>query len=473
MSSIFHDENGDAQNATNQRISKLETMQANVRGQLQRQQRSVLGTIQPKMMAAGGHKFPPPFPKPGTQGRAYLGKGKMQVYYDKEKSVAPTRLSVDPVCIPRASFKQDQENIQPNLSKDKLTHFQKGTKKEMTRVPFQPLAPLKEAQQGLTRVPLQPVGRTSHAREVLPSDKSSESVKSVVQVFQDEISRISHLRDDSLRADSPMQWDSSIVLPTSILKTVEDVDLVRYRPKHNYIRKQPDITSQMRSILVEWLVEVAEEYNLELETLYLTISYLDRFLSVMSVLRGKLQLVGVTAMFIAAKYEEIYPPEISEFTYITDDTYTKEQVLKMEHLMLRVLEFNMCAPTPLVFFSKFVSDANANESTIRLGLFMLELALIETETLKYLPSELASAAFYLTFEIKDVFLCEKKFQEVTSYTVQALRDPIAHLQHILSLSFKHPQMQVIRNKYSLPKYFHVASLIKEEKTDSPMKIGAE
>ena len=56
----------------------------------------------------------------------------------------------------------------------------------------------------------------------------------------------------------------------------------------------------MRSILVEWLVEVAEEYNLELETLYLTISYLDRFLSVMSVLRGKLQLVGVTAMFIAA-----------------------------------------------------------------------------------------------------------------------------------------------------------------------------
>ena len=80
--------------------------------------------------------------------------------------------------------------------------------------------------------------------------------------------------------------------------------------------------------------------------------------------------------FIYRKYEEIYPPEISEFTYITDDTYTKEQVLKMEHLMLRVLEFNMCAPTPLVFFSKFVSDANANESTIQLGLVRKRLLLM-------------------------------------------------------------------------------------------------
>ena len=63
MSSIIHDENGDAQNATNQRMSKLEAIQANVRGQLQRQQRSVLGTIQPKVMAAGGHRIPPPFQK--------------------------------------------------------------------------------------------------------------------------------------------------------------------------------------------------------------------------------------------------------------------------------------------------------------------------------------------------------------------------------------------------------------------------
>ena len=112
------------------------------------------------------------------------------------------------------------------------------------------------------------------------------------------------------------------------------------------------------------------------------------------------------------------------------------------------------------FFTGDILHTFANVTLDKVGMpenyipfqYMLELALIETETLKYLPSELASAAFYLTFEIKDVFLCEKKFQGITNYTLQTLRDPIAHLQHILSLSFKHPQMQVIRNKYSLPKY---------------------
>jgi len=75
---------------------------------------------------------------------------------------------------------------------------------------------------------------------------------------------------------------------------------VRYRPKVDYMRKQVDITHTMRSILVDWLVEVAEEYKLSGETLCLTVSCIDRFLSVMSVVRGKLQLVGAAAMFIAA-----------------------------------------------------------------------------------------------------------------------------------------------------------------------------
>ena len=93
------------------------------------------------------------------------------------------------------------------------------------------------------------------------------------------------------------------------------------------MKKQPDITNAMRSILVDWLVEVADEYKLQAQTLYLAISYIDRFLSKMSVMRGKLQLVGAASMFVAAKFEEIHPPEVDEFVYITDDTYTRSQVL--------------------------------------------------------------------------------------------------------------------------------------------------
>ena len=101
---------------------------------------------------------------------------------------------------------------------------------------------------------------------------------------------------------------------------------LKNRPKPNYMKRQTDINYGMRAILVDWLVEVADEYKLLPQTLYLTINYIDRFLSVMSVLRGKLQLVGTACMLIASKFEEIYPPEVSEFVYITDDTYTAKQV---------------------------------------------------------------------------------------------------------------------------------------------------
>lgn len=101
---------------------------------------------------------------------------------------------------------------------------------------------------------------------------------------------------------------------------------VKYMPKAKYMRKQADINMSMRAILVDWLVEVGEEYKLLPQTLYLTVNYIDRFLSIMSVLRGKLQLVGTACMLLASKFEEIYPPEVSEFVYITDDTYTSKQV---------------------------------------------------------------------------------------------------------------------------------------------------
>lgn len=120
-----------------------------------------------------------------------------------------------------------------------------------------------------------------------------------------------------------------------------------------YMRKQQDISHSMRTILVDWLVEVGEEYRLQNETLCLAVSYIDRFLSVMSVVRAKLQLVGTAAMFIAAKYEEIYPPDVGEFVYITDNTYTKKQVLRMEQLILKVLTFDLCVPTTSVFLNAY------------------------------------------------------------------------------------------------------------------------
>jgi hypothetical protein len=88
-----------------------------------------------------------------------------------------------------------------------------------------------------------------------------------------------------------------------------------------HAQSQRDINATMRGILIDWLVEVAEEYRLESETLFLAVNYIDRFLSQVPVNRSKLQLVGVTCMLVAAKYEEIHPPAVDEFVYISDNTY--------------------------------------------------------------------------------------------------------------------------------------------------------
>ncbi len=110
----------------------------------------------------------------------------------------------------------------------------------------------------------------------------------------------------------------------------------------------------MRAILVDWLVEVAEEYKLCADTLYQTVNYIDRFLSMHVVQRNQLQLVGVSCMWVAAKYEEIYPPNVADFCYITDNTYSREQVVGMEEMILKKLSYELTVPTAKMFLRRLL-----------------------------------------------------------------------------------------------------------------------
>lgn len=93
--------------------------------------------------------------------------------------------------------------------------------------------------------------------------------------------------------------------------------------RSGFMNRQPDINEKMRAILIDWLVEVHLKFKLVPETLYLTVNLIDRYLEKVEVMREKLQLIGVTAMLIASKYEEIYAPEVQDFVYITDKAYSK------------------------------------------------------------------------------------------------------------------------------------------------------
>ncbi|XP_038902412.1 cyclin-A1-1-like [Benincasa hispida] len=174
------------------------------------------------------------------------------------------------------------------------------------------------------------------------------------------------------------------------------------RPSTDFIEKiQKEINLNMCGILIELLVEVAEEYRLVPDTLYLTVNYIDRYLSGNSMDRQRLQLLGVDCMMIASKYEEICAPQVEEFCYITDNTYFKEEVLQMESSVLNNLMFKMTAPTPKCFSRRFVRAAQGSTDEVSsmqlecLASFLAGLSLLEYNMLCYAPSLVAASAIFL------------------------------------------------------------------------------
>jgi hypothetical protein len=151
----------------------------------------------------------------------------------------------------------------------------------------------------------------------------------------------------------------------------------------------------MRAILVDWLVEVHMKFRLVPETLYLAVNILDRYLSIVDVERSRLQLVGVTALFIASKYEEIYPPEVRDCVYITDRGFTRQEVLDMENDILTNLAFKITVPTGHPFMKRFLFITNANKTMKYAANYYMERVLQEHEFLAFRPSIVAAAAVCL------------------------------------------------------------------------------
>jgi hypothetical protein len=123
---------------------------------------------------------------------------------------------------------------------------------------------------------------------------------------------------------------------------------------------QKDINPSMRTILVDWLNDVCMEYKLVKETLYLAVNIVDRVLSEVAVSRGKLQLVGVTSLYISAKYFELVTPNVDDYVYITDNSYSKEQIVDLELLILNTVRWNLSPVLNTDFLDRYLIATNAN-----------------------------------------------------------------------------------------------------------------
>jgi len=225
---------------------------------------------------------------------------------------------------------------------------------------------------------------------------------------------------------------------------------------------QKDINSTMRGILVDWLVEVAEEYKLTADTLYLSVLYIDRCLSVHTVARTQLQLVGVTCMLIASKYEEIYAPQVDEFCYITDNTYRREDVLAMERTVLDALNFELTQPTTKTFLRRCLRAAEADAKAEFLANFFCELALLEYSFLRFPQSTVAAAAVSLALMTLGRAPWSATMEHYTKFVKADLRECVEAL-HACHLATQSSSLSSVREKYSQVKFKSV-SLIKADRS---------
>ena len=230
----------------------------------------------------------------------------------------------------------------------------------------------------------------------------------------------------------------------------------KYLPEHNYMAKQKDINHRMRAILIDWLIDVHLKYKMVPQTMYIAVNLIDRFLSMNETTRVKLQLVGVTSMFIASKYEEIYPPELKDFVYITDNAYVKSEVLEMESKMLGSLNFDITFPTQWSFLQIFRKKLDLDQKTFNYAWFLMELSLINYKMLKFKMSQIAASAIYIA--IRNLNYYNKvEFEKNTGYSESSIQECVREINNFNIYNSTH-SLQAIRKKFSSKKFDEVSKI---------------
>jgi len=229
------------------------------------------------------------------------------------------------------------------------------------------------------------------------------------------------------------------------------------RAPEPFERLQPDISIAMRSVLIEWLIEVAEEYNLTLQTLFATVNYVDRFLCLAPVARNALQLLGVTCMLIASKVEEIYAPLVDDFVYITDNTYPRAEILKTEMFVLNTLQFKLVVSTVENFLDRFLRVANVDDSTLTFHAHYLAVLSLPLYALnKHLPSQIAAACVVLTLHTYRRQPLPSDLERYCGYNSSILAPIVREIHQAYIIASISTRPNAAREKFRQPKYAAVA-----------------
>ncbi|CAA94384.1 G2/mitotic-specific cyclin-B1 [Caenorhabditis elegans] len=245
-------------------------------------------------------------------------------------------------------------------------------------------------------------------------------------------------------------------------------------------------TPKMRRILVDWLVQVHVRFHLTPETLHLTVFILDRMLQKKVTSKADLQLLGISAMFVASKFEEVYLPDIHDYEFITENTYSKKQILAMEQTILNSLNFDLSCPSSLVFLrclSRILSENDAspidNQAfcyTYNISKCLGELALLDSVMASTPRSHIASASMIIALEVHPVDGIEAEnavsvICKQLGASKKVIEDAVALLAEVSYKNFKQGKLVAIKNKYQSSKLAQVSNLMTDDVLEKINRMG--
>ena len=212
----------------------------------------------------------------------------------------------------------------------------------------------------------------------------------------EEESKLSYFDITNIKQDIQIPKEYMNIIYKNLL--IEEEKDLNPKPIYAKIKTQKEINEQMRSILVDWIIDVHYKFGFTDETLFMTVLIIDRYITIKHISKIRFQLLGITAMLIACKHEEINLPKIDDFIYITDNAYNKDEVFIMENDILNIFNFELLYPSPIKFYEYLTLKFNFDKKKYLMGKYLMESFLVDLKWTKYRPSVISCACAYIVMK---------------------------------------------------------------------------
>ena len=249
----------------------------------------------------------------------------------------------------------------------------------------------------------------STANSNIENERKKKSNSFKIKMEYCEKPKISETNDSiemSKEKDLELELDSNHVNEEEYMEEILDnfyteEENNRFKINPNYFKLQTEINSKMRIILIDWLFEVNNKLKFREETFYTTIYIIDAYLSKKFIQRKKFQLLGVTALYIATKLNEIFSGSVKDYVFMTDRAYNESDIITMESDICKTLNFNFLVPHCLSFFQIFSKKIGFDKDSeeYQFGIFIIKNFLMNSKSFNYNYSIISIASCNLIVKL--------------------------------------------------------------------------